>query len=103
MVQRMYFGFNKPNGVVSESEWRFFVKDVITPAFPAGLTVIEARGQWLGQDSKIAEEPSRIVEIVYDDSQDLSGAVQAISAAYKSRFQQEAVMILKNKVNACFE
>src|SRR5438874_12809775 len=44
---RLYFGRNIPGGgVVSESDWERFLGEVITPRFPAGLTVLRSLRQW---------------------------------------------------------
>src|ERR1700761_7838995 len=50
---------------VSEGQWARFVAREITPRFPDGLTVFEARGQWRDRENnKIVREPSKIVQIV---------------------------------------
>src|SRR5688500_1541434 len=56
---RLYFGRNIPGGgVVSESDWESFLAEVITPRFPAGLSVFRAQGQWRDQNSIIQREDS---------------------------------------------
>lgn len=45
---RLFFGLTDAAGnTVSEEEWGTFLNDTITPRFRAGLTVIDAGGQWL--------------------------------------------------------
>ena len=42
----LYFGLAKGDGsLVSEAEWDAFLADTVTPRFPDGLTVYDARGQ----------------------------------------------------------
>jgi Protein of unknown function (DUF3574) len=44
---RLYFGLSIPGGgTVSDADWRDFLAHEVTPRFPDGLTVNEARGQW---------------------------------------------------------
>ena len=96
-VYRVYFGMNTPNGVVSEAEWQDFLAKVVTPLFPEGLTVIQAQGQWLGNDGTVAKEPTRILEIVKEDPE----AIKKIASEYKVRFRQEAVLVLSSEALAC--
>jgi hypothetical protein len=57
-VERLYLGRNKGNvEVVTDSAWAAFLRDVVTPAFPKGLTVWEASGQW--QDTTGVLGPKR--------------------------------------------
>lgn len=98
---RLYFGATTPDGQVSDEQWKKFVKEEITPSFPAGLTTIEGKGQWLGANNVIVNEISRIVEIVYDNSQSNNSAIDRIVTAYKSKYKQEAVLELRSMVYAC--
>ena len=46
----LYFGRNRPDGgTVSDADWRAFLDEVVTPGFPAGLTVVDVTGQWKGE------------------------------------------------------
>ena len=101
-MERIYFGLNTPDGTVSDAQWNKFLAKVVTPRFPEGLTVIQGRGQWLGANSKIAYEESRILELVHDDSPEHARAILEITSANKSQFQQEAVMIVRTDTNVCF-
>ena len=50
---------------VSEAAWQRFVDREITPRFPDGLTVYDARGQYRDSErSRIVREPSKVVMIV---------------------------------------
>ncbi|WP_213843811.1 DUF3574 domain-containing protein, partial [Enterobacter hormaechei] len=56
----LYFGLNRPAGAqITGNEWQQFVDQDVTPRFRDGLTVFDARGQWLGNDGKVAREPSK--------------------------------------------
>jgi uncharacterized protein DUF3574 len=95
-VAELLFGRNIGNRVgVTEAAWVRFVAREMTPRFPDGLTIIDASGQWRDRDSgKVVREPSKRVEIVLPGSDDDAAKLDAIVAAYKSRFHQQAVGIV---------
>jgi len=88
----LYFGTAKPDGAVSAAEWSDFLRDVVTPRFPAGLTAWQASGQWRSARGSIDREASHVLSLVHPDDAASEEAVRAIVAAYKSRFRQEAVL-----------
>ena len=93
MKSELYFGMTKPDGsIVSEEDWSDFLAKTVTPLFPDGLTVVNADGQWRGQDGKIVREPTKVLVIVYQDDAKSSKALDEIRAAYKKQFGQESVM-----------
>lgn len=100
--ETMYFGTAKPSGVVSVAEWSEFLRTSVTTRFPRGLTVWQASGQWLGADGTIAREASFVLSLVHPDDESSESAVRAIAAEYKSRFDQEAVLRVKNPACASF-
>jgi len=102
ILERAYFGMNTPDGEVTEREWRRFVDEEVTPRFPDGLTIIEGQGQWRGESGRIVREPSRILEIVHPESPSAEESVADIARAYRKRFSQEAVLVLKSPASACF-
>jgi hypothetical protein len=90
---RLFFGRNIPGGgVVSDSAWTAFLAEVVTPRFPAGLTVWRGEGQWLGSQGTIDHESAMVVEIIHPASRADEAALGAISDEYKRRFRQEAVL-----------
>ena len=95
----LYLGLDTPKGVVTADEFADFLKNAVTPRFPQGLTVWQASGQWRSKDGAIVQEASRILNLVHLDDESTEAAVLEIAAAYKSRFQQEAV--LRVKAYAC--
>jgi hypothetical protein len=95
----LYLGMATPRGPLAEPEFQAFVRDVVTPRFPQGLTVFPAQGQWRGQDGNIVREGSRVLTLVHPDDAASERAIQEIVEAYKSRFRQEAV--LRVKAPAC--
>lgn len=95
----IYFGTGMPDGVVSEGQWAAFLRDVVTPRFPEGLTTWPASGQWRGGDGTLTREGSHVLNIVHAADDATEKAVQAVIADYKQRFRQEAV--LRVKTQAC--
>jgi hypothetical protein len=93
----LYFGMGKLDGSeVTAAEWARFLADEVTPRFPAGFTIIEALGQYQGEDKKIVKEKSRILILLYETKERKRSdpKIEEIRAAYKKAFQQESVMRL---------
>jgi Protein of unknown function (DUF3574) len=96
----VYFGRNRPDGgTVTDAEWRRFLDEVFTPRFPAGLTVVDATGQWQGQSGAVEQEQSQVVTLFHDGGDGSRRAVGEAIAEYKRRFRQEAV--LRERTTAC--
>ena len=91
----VYFGLEKSSGeTVREEEWQTFLVDTVTPRFPDGLTVLDARGQWLDTDAgRVYRESTRLLNVLVpaDSADDGVDAVRDISDTYKARFEQQAV------------
>ncbi|WP_415343429.1 DUF3574 domain-containing protein [Enterobacter hormaechei] len=89
----LYFGLNRPVGAqITGSEWQQFVDQDVTPRFRDGLTVFDARGQWLGNDGKVAREPSKALMLIHGKDAQSEKNIEALRGIYKSRFAQESVM-----------
>jgi Protein of unknown function (DUF3574) len=95
-VAEMMFGRKIGDRIgVSEGEWGRFVDREITPRFPAGLTVLNAAGQWRDKASnKIVREPSKIVQIVLPGDDGEFSRLNEIAEAYKTRFKQQSVGVI---------
>jgi len=98
----MYFGLTRPLGKVSEAQWQSFLREKVTPRFPDGLTVWEAKGQWRGADGRITRERAKVLLLVHADTADVRTAIQAIIADYKRDYQQESVLWETASVCAAF-
>ncbi len=97
----LYFGRDKPGGgEVGETEWAAFVADSVTPRFPAGLTVIDARGQHRDPQGRIGSERSKLVVVVVFDAPAHHAKVAAVVQDYKKRFGQYGVFRVENQVCA---
>lgn len=64
----------------------------VTPRFRDGLTVFDARGQWLGNDGKVAREPSKALMLIHAKDAQSEKNIEALRGIYKSSFAQESVM-----------
>lgn len=89
----VYFGLSAPDGsLVSAADFQKFVDDVITPQFPAGLTIVDASGQWRNATGHIDHEPSKVLIILHPPGADIQAKIDTIRREYRQRFHQEAVL-----------
>jgi hypothetical protein len=95
-VQDMiYFGTASPTGVIPRDKWSEFLKVTVTPRFPKGFSVWQAKGQWQSEEGEILQESSYILSLIHPDNDFSEKAVQEIIDQYKSQFHQEAVLRIK--------
>jgi len=93
VADRMFFGRNIPGGgTVTDSAFAAFVDQVVTPRFPAGLTLLRADGQWRGEGGRVEREQSVVIEIVHPAGPAAEADLREIADEYKRRFRQEAVL-----------
>ena len=93
VAAEMLFGRKIGNRLaVTESDFAAFLAEEVTPRFPEGLTVIDARGQWRDARRTIVHEPSKLLRIVFFDDAQKRAAVAGIAEAYKKRFSQDSVL-----------
>jgi hypothetical protein len=90
----LFFGTAKPDGVVTDAEFRAFLDDQITPRFPDGLTVLKGDGQFRGESGEIVKEDSFLLILLYplEGFRESSGKIDAIRRLYRTQFQQESVL-----------
>ncbi|MCY3021343.1 MAG: DUF3574 domain-containing protein [Planctomycetota bacterium] len=98
----LYFGLAKPGGQITAEEWREFMGTVITPRFPAGLTVYDASGQWRGGSGQGVKEATKVLVAIHEGTAACERAIEEIRAEYKKRFQQESVLRADMKVEASY-
>ena len=92
-IARLYVGrYRGSVEVVSDSAWARFLREVVTPRFPDGLTVWGASGQWQGAGGEVARERSFVLEIVHVLDRSGETRIEAVIDEYKRRFGQEAVL-----------
>ncbi|MHB8808893.1 MAG: DUF3574 domain-containing protein [Desulfobulbaceae bacterium] len=97
--EMLYFGTEKPGGVVTAEEWSWFLRDVVTPRFPEGLTAWPASGQWRSAGGEVTREASHVLNLIHPETEAAESAVRETVTEYKNRFRQEAVLRVKG--NAC--
>jgi hypothetical protein len=93
LSDRLVFGRNIPSGgVVSDSAWEVFVREIVSPRLPDGLTIWRAEGQWRDAEGRVVREPSLVLEVFHRHDTAIDLALREIAAEYKRRFRQEAVL-----------
>jgi transcription termination factor NusB len=99
LVQKdLFFGRNiSGGGQVSEEQFQAFVDSVVTPQFPAGLTITDADGQFLDSTGTLVQEPSKLVTLFVEDTPETDAAINAIVASYLQQFNQESVLQVTNE------
>jgi hypothetical protein len=103
-LDRLYFGRAiADTGLVSDSAWAVFVREVVTPRFPAGITFWRGEGQWRSSTGAVVREPSVVLEVIHAPSQSAEDALQAVILEYERRFLQEAVLRVTTDVRAQFQ
>jgi hypothetical protein len=91
MVAELLFGRSN----VSDFNWDRFLTAEVTPRFPDGLTVYDARGQWKNpQTGTISRERTKVVMIAMPPDAGNEAKLQEIIAAYKNRFKQQSVGLI---------
>ena len=91
MVAELLFGLSN----ASDRNWDRFLADEVTPRFPDGLTVYDAKGQWRNPQTKtISRERSKVVMIAMPPGADNDARLQAVIDAYKTKFKQQSVGLI---------
>ena len=91
MVAELLFGRSN----ISDRAWDRFLAVEVTPRFPDGLTVYDARGQWRNPETKkTSRERSKVVMIAMPPGADNDARLQAIIEAYKTQFKQQSVGLI---------
>jgi hypothetical protein len=98
----LYFGTDSPKGPVTAQQWDSFLSSVVTPRFPDGLTVWDAKGQWRGKSGKIGKEKTKVLLLIHPDSPEADRSIQEIIDAYKKEFGQESVMKVRTPADVSF-
>jgi len=91
----LYFGRNiSGGGEVSRKDFNTFLADFVTPRFPDGLTVLNARGQFLNSSGEVEKERTIVLILLYPVSvkKDKHTKIEEIREEYKIRFQQQSVL-----------
>ena len=90
---RLFFGRNiRSGGTVSDSAWRVFLAEVVTPRLPDGFSVTRGEGQWRGDDGVIVREEGFTLEVHHAPGTPPDSVFEAIAVEYCRRFRQDAVL-----------
>jgi hypothetical protein len=99
----LLFGLRRPDSsIISDEEFTVFLFEVITPRFPHGLTLIDAAGQYQLANGTRIDEPTKVLVLIYPDSQEVRAKIGEIVNHYRERFQQESVGWIRTAARACF-
>ena len=103
MRSEVYFGLSKPDGsLITTERWEEFVSQVVTPRFPAGLSIVSTVGQWRNSRGEIEHEASKLMVLVHPRSREIDLKIDEIREDYRRRFNQEAVMKVATAVRVSF-
>ena len=103
---RLYFGLgpaSSPEKGVSEAAWQAFLDAVVTPRFPAGLSVADVYGQWQGKTGNPIERlRSKVLILNYPANQANAARVEEIRTEWKRRTGDISVMRVTQPVDVQF-
>jgi Protein of unknown function (DUF3574) len=89
----LFFGLSRNAGPdITEAEFSAFLDSEVTPRFPDGLTVLDARGQFRGASGVPVKEGSKLLILLHGGSNSESASIEAIREQYILLFQQESVL-----------
>lgn len=89
----LFFGRNIPGGgEVSQTQFQGFIHEVVTPLFP-NLTVFDADGQYLDSTQTLIEEESKVVSLIFQDTEPNEAHLNTVVESYIQQFHQESVLI----------
>jgi hypothetical protein len=78
---------------VSEADFAHFLDEEVRPRFPDGLTIVDAQGRWTPPAGSPVHGPSKLVMVVLRGQSDDQARLEAVRAAYKRRYDQEALLV----------
>ena len=89
----LFMGRSGQSGeVVDDDAWAAFLGDTVTPRFPDGLTVLDARGQWRDSEGVVQKERSKLLVVLVPQGDDRTRLLDEVSDEYKRRFSQQSVL-----------
>jgi hypothetical protein len=103
---KLYFGLGPASDTgkgISESAWRAFLDQEVTPRFPDGLSVIDVYGQWQGKGETAPERiRTKLLIIDYPDSAENRNKIEAIRSAWKKLTGDQSVMRVTEPADVSF-
>ncbi len=110
LVAELFFGRSiapayrhELGAAVTDAEWAAFMRDVLTPAFPDGLTAVDATGQWRNPATGvITQDPSTLVIVAAPDTDATHQRLDEVMARYREQFHQQLVGLVLRRDCANF-
>ncbi len=104
LVAELLFGRSvQGGGEVTDTQWRDFLADTVTPRFPDGLTALDGAGQWrVPASGRIESERSKVLLIVAEDTARTRQSLEQIREIYRARFAQQSVGLITAPACAAF-
>jgi Protein of unknown function (DUF3574) len=102
LVAELFFGrtiapaYQRELGAtVTDAQWADFTRSVLTPAFPDGLTALDAQGQWRDPATGVmSREPATLVIVAAPDTDQTRRGLDKIMAQYRAQFHQQSVGLI---------
>ncbi|MBC7899558.1 MAG: DUF3574 domain-containing protein [Saprospiraceae bacterium] len=91
----LFFGKSRANGPeISEEEFAEFLDETISPAFPAGFTVVEGIGRFRDSDGNTVREKAKMLILLYPANmrRETGRSIERIREKYRIRFSQQSVL-----------
>lgn len=95
----LYLGRTLNRAPISDEAWQRFVESDVTPRFPDGFTFLNGRGAW--KNAKVGKtmyENSTLLIILHPDTELELQKITDVAKAYRTTFNQEAVLNSHKKV-----
>jgi len=89
-------------GAIEIALWDEFLAKEVTPRFPSGLTVFEARGQWRNKSGEIHRIPTRVLVILHPGSPETNRALEEIRSRFRDQFRHESILRADSPVTVAF-
>lgn len=101
---KLFMGLSRSGGgAVSKHEWEKFVADNFVSRFPNGFTIVETTGYWRDETTKATVyENGKQVVILHEATPALETTINEIAEKYRSRFDQQSVLISSSRANVRF-
>lgn len=81
----LFFGRTADAGLIDDAAWDLFRDEVLVPAFPDGMTLLDAEGR--SKDTMGAgARPSKVALMIVFDPSGLTEKMAGVVAAYRERF-----------------
>jgi len=101
---KLFMGLSKSgSGAVSKHEWDKFVAENFVSRFPNGFTIVETTGYWRDKNTTATVyENGKQVVILHEATPGNEVIINEIAEKYRSRFDQQSVLISSSKANVRF-